>query len=218
MSSGKSRSERTFGNKKPTKSKALNLDALSQRDFYPTVARLSLFPANPKRKAYMAVREIYLAQAAQWWNMLIDAIEKPITKEYVVRLQKAQTKLFDIQLWLRAPAGPLSLDAALKMIKEPSPEVWRTAVIARVGKRVQAGQPALKRYLALQALDIKCEYPSLSLKDITALICPCGAKRHPPQCKEQLRQQINRLVKFLRDHGHDFRWDRLTTRQWKVSK
>jgi hypothetical protein len=194
---------------KPSKEQVLQLAKLPRREFYPAAARLTLFPENPTRKAYTALREIYLAFADAWWDLLSDSAERPVSKEHFAQVTAAQEKMSEVMLWLRKPDPPLTLDAALKIVEGSKSEFWRTSVMSQVGKRRRPGQPALKRYLALQALDVKCAYPDMSLREVTDELCPCGKDKHTLQCREQLRQQIKRLVKFLKQYGHDFTWDHI---------
>ncbi len=205
--------------KKPSKEEVLQLQSLPRRDFFPAVARIIMVPENRSRKAYTVVREIYLTLADSWWNRLVDIIELRLSKEdqakLLVEATRIQKELLEIETWLRKPDAPLSLNAGLKMIENSSSVLWQRTVLKQIGKRKQAGQPASKRYVAVQALDLKCAYPHTSLMEVTKLICPCGQQEHLHKCREQIRQQVMKLVKFLREHGHDFRWDHISASKWE---
>ena len=127
-------------------------------------------------------------------------------------LMDTQKKMEEVQLWLRPPERPMSLEAALKIASGSKSKYWREAVMKRAGKHRRRGQPPSKRHLALQALDIKCAYPDTSLRQVTEILCPCGSEAHTDRCQQQLRQQILRLVKFLGEHGHDFTWEHIKSR------
>lgn len=206
---------------RPSKEQVLELDKLPRRDFFPAAARLTLLPENRSRKAYTVVREIWLTLADSWWNKLIDSVELSLSlsKEELSKLVKevadTQEKMSKVEMWLKKPTSPLSFDSAFKMIEGSDSPLWRNTILKQIGKRPRSGQPASKRYLAVQALDLKCAYPHSSYQQITKLICPCGREKHLPQCTQQLRQQIMRLVKFLREHGHDFKWEHISTWTWE---
>jgi hypothetical protein len=203
----------------PTKEQILKLDELSRRDYFPALARLVMVPENRSRKAYTVVREIYLSLCDSWWHNLVDSVELHLPKEDLSKLvaeaAATQKKMLEVEMWLKKPTSPLSMSAGLKMVEGSDSPIWRNTILKQIGKRSRRGQPASKRYLALGALDLKCAYPHSSLQEITKLICPCGKQKHPPQCREQQRQQIKRLVKFLREHGHDFKWEHISTWTWE---
>jgi len=206
----------------PSEDQIRQLNDLSRRDYFPALARLSLVPENRSRKAYTVVRDIYLRIADSWWSKLMDSVELSLSREerskLVAEIKDEQKRMTEVELWLKPPEAPLSLDQALKFIKAAPSDAWQKTVMSRVGKRSRPGQPASKRRLALHALDIKCAYPHTSLSEATKLLCPCGRQKHLPQCRDQLRQQIIKLVKFLREHGHDFKWEHISTWKWEPTE
>ncbi len=207
----------TFNGKQPTPEEIAKLADSKNQPFYdsfPLYMRAVLVPENPTRKAYTAVRGIYLALGDELAQLLKDA-GKPDAKTWQKQFDACKRKLYEADAWLKPPLGPLSLEVASKVLKALSNSsaffvgAAREFVTRQTGKRLRRGQPASKRHLALMALDGKCAYPVLSLRDFTELLCPCGKATHSLQCKEQLRQQINALVKFLKRHGFDFTWERI---------
>jgi hypothetical protein len=138
-------------------------------------------------------------------------LSKDELSKLVAEVASAQKRMYEVEMWLRKPSSGLSLSGALKMIEGSDSPLWRNTILKQIGKRSSRGQPPSKRYLALKALDLKCAYPHSSLQEITKLICPCGKPKHSPECREQLRQQVIKLVKFLREHGHDFKWEHIAT-------
>lgn len=205
--------------RQPSEDEASKLGDLTHAELMPRVARLFLLPENPTRQAYTVLREIYLTTYDAWWDVIWSLTKSNTGEQLDVlfpRLLEIQDKLTELQSWLIPPRPPLSLEAAAELIKNTKSDVWRESILKGVGKRRRAGQPASKRYLALRAVDIKCAYPETSLRDATDILCPCGKEEHTPKCREQLRQQINRLVKLLREHGYDFTWERIKDRGWKV--
>ena len=141
---------------------------------------------------------------------------KHTSKEWFAQFQDKTDKKEEIELWFRPPMQPLSLEQAIELIEGSKSEFWRQSIMSQAGKRRRAGQPVSKRHLALPALDLKCAYPDTSLREATDTLCPCGNDEHTHNCREQLRQQIKRLVKFFRVHGDDFTWERIKTEGWKV--
>jgi hypothetical protein len=210
----------TFKGNRPTPEEVAKL-AESQPfyDLFPLYMRAVLLPENPTRKAYTAVRGVYLVLGDELAQMMKDGgklDEKTWRKQFNARLRK----LDEADSWLMPPLKPMSLEIASKVLKAMGNssaffvDATREFVTKQIGKRPRRGQPASKRHLALKALDGKCAYPVLSLRDFTELLCPCGKAKHSPQCKEQLRQQIKALVKFLKSHGFDFTWERIGTPGW----
>jgi hypothetical protein len=183
-------------------------------EWFPLYMRVVLAPENPTRKAYTAVRDIYVGLGDELAEMMRDA-GKSDPKTWQKQIDTYTRKLFEADTWLNPPLEPLSLEDAAKVVQafEPSSPQFLNAVrdyvTKQIGKRPRRGQPASKRYLALLALDGKCAYPALSLRGATEVLCPCGRTSHSPQCREQLRQQINTLVKYLKRHGFDFTWERI---------
>lgn len=186
------------------------------RESFPLVSAFLLVPENPSRVVYTALRQIYLPMVQEFWDKLLASADQPATEEETSRLLNewmiAQKKMEEVQLWFRPASKPLSLETALRFIEGSKSRFWRESVMKQVGKRRGPGQPATKRYLALQALDLKCAYPETSLREATNMLCPCGLETHTDKCREQLRQQILRLVKFLRQYGHDFQWENIQAR------
>jgi hypothetical protein len=200
--------------KEPSREELHQLLNSTHEDKIRLFARLLLVPENPSRQAYTVLREIYLAAVDDFWKLTMN-LGQNLSKEEFAQFTDASDKKDEIESWLRPPIQPLSIELAIKFTERSKSEFWRQSVLGQVGKHRRAGQPSSKRYLALRALDIKCAYPDTSLKDATDILCPCGKDEHTPQCREQLRQQINRLVKFLRSHGYDFTWERIKTEGWK---
>jgi hypothetical protein len=207
----------TFKRKRPTPEEIAKLAESKNESFYdsfPLFMRVVLMPENPTRIAYTAVREIYLALGDELAQMMKDA-GKPDVKTWQKQFNACRRRFYEADSWLNPPLDPLSLETAAKVLKTfstSSPfffDAIREYLTKQIGKRPRRGQPASKRHLALLALDGKCAYPMLSLRDFTEELCPCGKATHTPQCREQLRQQINALVKFLKRHGFDFTWERI---------
>lgn len=207
----------TFQGKQPSPEDLARLAESKNQPIYdslPVYLRAVLVPENPTRKAYSAVRGIYLALGDELAQLLKDA-GKPDEKTWQKQVDACCRKLYEADAWLHPPLEPLSLEDAPKVVKafdNSSPffvDAVRDYVTRQIGKRPRRGQPASKRHLALKALDGKCAYPILSLRDFTEALCPCGKATHTPQCREQLRQQIKALVKFLKRHGFDFTWERI---------
>jgi hypothetical protein len=203
--------------RKPSKEELLRLLNSTDQEKIRLFARLSLVPENPSRQAYTVLRKIYLAIRDGFWNVFVNPDQQHI-KEWAAQVTDSLDKLRELESWFIPALQPLSLEAAAKLIEGSKSEFWRQSIMSQVGKRGRAGQPASKRHLALYALDLKCAYPDTSLREATDILCPCGNDEHTPQCREQLRQQINRLVKFLRTHGYDFTWERIKTEGWKEFK
>jgi len=197
--------------KRASKEQLRELRSLPPKEFFPPFLRLIMLPENPSRKVYSVLRDIFIAIADDWWNTLATGPKnntRASLKEELGRVVKLQEKLQEIELWLHPAYEPISLEAAVKLAG-PQPGPLGRKILEQAGKRRRPGQPASKRYLAVQALDLKCAYPWMSQSEATEILCPCGKEPHPPQCREQLRQQIIRLVNFLREHGHDFGWERI---------
>ena len=206
----------------PSKEQLEELIGLPLKERGPELARLLLVPENPSRIAYTVLRQIYLTLVEEYWGRIAEIIEprtgetyQPVSpmKESLQELMNVQSKMEELQLWLKPPHPPLSLQDALKLAANSQSEFWQRSIMKQIGKRRSPGQPATKRHLALRALDIKCAYPETSLREVTDILCPCGNDAHTTSCREQLRQQILRLVRFLRQYGHDFTWAHLTTRR-----
>jgi hypothetical protein len=210
-------SKLTFQEKPPTAEEIAKLADSKNQPIYesfPLYMRVVLVPENPTRKAYTIVRSIYLALGDELAQMMKDAGQLD-AKTWQKQFDACMRKLFEVDAWLNPPLEPLSLEDAAEVVKafDTSSPVFvdaiRDYVTKQIGKRPRRGQPASKRHLALLALDGKCAYPVLSLRNVTEVLCPCGKATHSPQCREQLRQQINALVKFLKRHGFDFTWERI---------
>jgi hypothetical protein len=205
----------TFRGKPPSPEDIAKLDEdLPIYESLPLYMRAVLVPENLTRKAYTVVRGIYLTIGEELVQLMKDA-GKPDEKTWQKQYNDCKRRLNEADAWLKPPLEPLSLDNASKVLKalgKSSADVREAArdfLTKQVGKRPRRGQPASKRHLALIALDSKCAYPVLSLRDIMEPLCPCGKPTHSVQCKEQFRQQINLLVKFLKRHGYDFTWERI---------
>jgi hypothetical protein len=200
---------------RPSQEEYQKLLDLPPREFGPAAARF-LVLENPSRIAYTVLRQIYLTLVDDWWRKMLEITERSGSNEEIALLMDAwmaaQEKMEEVRPWLRRDEPPLSLGEALDIVKDSKSEFWRESIMRQVGKRRRPGQPASKRYLALQALDIKCAYPDTSLRQVTDMLCPCGNETHTDSCREQLRQQILRLVKFLRQYGHDFTWAHIQSR------
>jgi hypothetical protein len=175
----------------------------------PLYVRYVLVPENLTRAAYTVLRDIFL-DAADEWAVVLREIGKPDPQAWLTRFNEGKRKLDDIDVWLKPPTPPFSLENAAQVLKiVGDSQSVKDMLMKQIGKRPRRGQPASKRYLALIALDIKCAYSILSLRDVTDLVCPCGKPTHSSQCREQMRQQVNRLVRFLKPYGHDFTWERV---------
>jgi hypothetical protein len=205
----------TFRGRQPTPEEIAKLaEDQPFYDSFPLYIRVVHVPENLTRKVYTVVRGIYLATGDELVRLMKNA-GTPDEKTWQKQYEACKRKLDEVDAWLKPPIEPLSLDNASKVLKAMSSSSAPVRVAANefltkhVGKRPRRGQPASKRHLALIALDSKCAYPALSLRDIMEPLCPCGKTTHSPQCKEQLRQQINLLVKFLKRHGFDFTWERI---------
>jgi hypothetical protein len=207
----------TFQGREPTPEERAKLAESKNQPFYdsfPLYMRVVLVPANPTRKAYTAVRSIYLALGDELAQLMKDA-GKLDAKTWRKQFDACKRKLDEADSWLKPPLERLSLEDAAKVLKAFGTssaffiDAARDYVTKQTGKRPRRGQPASKRHLALKALDGKCAYPVLSLRDFTEMLCPCGKATHTPQCKEQLRQQVNLLVNYLKRHGFDFTWERI---------
>lgn len=180
------------------------------------LAALAVVPAHPERIAYTVLRELFLDRFGEFMRTMW---EFGSTDDWVARVFATQKKMKEVEVWLRPPFEPLTAEKALKLVEGSKSEIWRDAVLSSIGKRPKRGQPASKRHLAVKALDMKCAYPALTLRDATDTLCPCGkgVGHHSDKCREQLRQQINRLVKFLKSFGHNFTWERIGASGWKES-
>jgi hypothetical protein len=195
------------------------LEAGPSPDMVVAVAAVLLVPANTKREAYSVLREIYLKRYEEFATVLFASNSYESGGKWGDAMLLSLERKDEIEVWLRPPLAPLSPERALKMIEGTKSQLWRDAVLEKVGKRRGRGQPPSKRHLAVQALDIKCADPKITLRDITALLCPCGksALEHSDKCREQMRQQINGLVKLFRGLGYNFTWDHLTHTGGKYS-
>lgn len=191
---------------RPTKDELIRLFDSPRDEILAGIGRLLLAPENPSRKVYSVLREIYLAR----WDEFNTTVTTGFDSGWPERVKAVQVKKQEAEIWLSPPEEPYSLEIALKMVAGSKSELWNKAVMEGVGKHRRRGQPKSKRHLAVKALDIKVAYPEATLREVTEVICPCGQREHTNQCRQQLRQQILRLVKFLKQHGHDFTWDRIS--------
>jgi len=199
------------------KNELARIESLPTQEQPEALAALAVVPANPKRVAYTILRELYLDRFGEFMRTFW---EFGSTDDWVARVFAKQQKMKEVEVWLRPPFEPLTAEKALKLVEGSKSEIWRDAVLSSIGKRPKRGQPVSKRHLAVKALDMKCVYPALTLRDATDKLCPCGkgVGGHSDKCREQLRQQINGLVKFLKSFGHDFTWERIAREGWKVSR
>jgi hypothetical protein len=172
-----------------------------------------LAPPDPERHVYSILREILL----RFFVDFLKAVFSDKSVARTVQMSHSQKMMREIHSWLIPASGPLTAEQALRMIQGKTPPVLRDAILRSVGKRRGRGQPAVKRHLAILALDMKYTSPGLTLRASTDTFCPCGkgVGEHGDKCREQLRQQINRAVKLLRTFGYDFTWERVGTDGWK---
>jgi hypothetical protein len=180
---------------------------LPARDIFPIFVEVCLVPRDPLRKAYTELRDIYLPRVEKLWSLMLEVAEKhEFPAGWSAEMKLALKSVHEVEIWLSPPEEVLTWASAIKLLKGTKSELFHDAVIKSVGKRRRPGQPKSKRHLAVFALDFKSAYPETTLRDVTNHLCPCGQKKHTAQCREQLRQQIKSLVKFLKQHGHDFTW------------
>lgn len=192
------------------------LVSLTPTELFSVFIRFALVPEHPQRQAYTILRHIYLPRIDRVWDLLNDGARQGFDKVWGAQIKAAIESASEAESWLRPPERVLTLEAALNMIEGTKSQLWRNAVMKGVGKHRRRGQPASKRWLAVWALDFKCDNPDLSLSEVTEEICQCGKDKHTEKCREQLRQQIKGLVKFLDQHGYDFTWDHIrNNRGWK---
>jgi hypothetical protein len=193
--------------KRPSKEELREkLEALTPGELMAFSMRLAI-REHRDRIVYTILRDIVLAAVDDLSALLNSPPIEP--HEWITRLLEASKKVTEMSVWLRPDIPVLSLEDAVKMAQGTKSELWRKAAISRAGKRPRAGRPSTKRRLAVRALDIKCTRPETTHREITDALCPCGKDEHTDRCREQMRQAIKLLVKFLREHGHDFRWDHI---------
>lgn len=165
---------------------------------------------DPDRKAYSILRQIYLPIAESFWELSLNMPkEDAATTEWQLQLKRINEEIEKLSSWFEQSPTALSLAESICLSEFVDSTAWKMAVLSKAGKRPLSGRPASKRWLALWALDLKCEKPELSYSEVTAHLCQCGREKHPASCREQLRQQINILVEFFRGHGFDFGWDHI---------
>jgi hypothetical protein len=176
----------------------------------------ALLPPDPKRRVYTVLRERFVESFGEFLGNVF-AERSP---DRTLKLSQSRKTFEEIVSWVSPPHKPLTSEQALNLIGSNSHPVWRDAIFQMIGKHLQRGQPRSKRHLAVLALDMKCAQPTLTRRAVTDALCPCGkgVGQHSDRCREQLRQQINRLVKFLKTLGYDFTWERIGTEGWKESE
>ena len=64
------------------------------------------------------------------------------------------------------------------------------------------GRPVSQRYAAIQALQARLRTPDRSYAEIASEVCRCSRKVHGTQCTEDLRAEVRRLKRFLRNYGY----------------
>ena len=210
--------EDPYGNRikktqRPSEEEIERILALPYKELIPAVARFLLVPENPSRIAYSVLRQIFLTTVDDFWETTLEVLLEPMTNTEIgtslSESKAAKKRVEEISLWFKPPEEPMSLETALRLAAGSKSKYWTESVMKQAGKHRRPGQPASKRHLALMALDIKCAYPDTSRREVTDILCPCGNEAHTDRCREQLRQQVLRLVKFLRQHGHDFTWEHI---------
>jgi len=171
------------------------------------IIALALLPVDPSRQVYTILRKCFV----DYFGEFLDSVFAEKSPEWRLKISQTQKRFEEVVSWVSPPYKPMTSEQALSLIDGASPAVWRDAVLRSVGKHPRRGQPRSKRHLAVWALDMKCLDPSLTLRAATDVLCPCGKAtgQHTDKCREQLRQQINRLVKFLKTLGYDFTWERI---------
>lgn len=173
----------------------------------------TLLASDPKRRVYTILRECFIKTFGGSLGSIFDAKSPGRTS----KLAQSRKTFEEIVSWLSPPYQPLTTEEALKIVNSDVSPAWRDVIFGLIGKHPRRGQPASKRHLAVYALDLKCARPTLTLRKATDVLCPCGkaAGQHTDKCREQLRQQINRLITFLKTLGYDFTWERIGTDGWK---
>ena len=180
--------------------------SLTQPEFIVFLLSISAVRPDETRIVYTILREVFLERALEFFQNALK-----FDAEWAQRTMASRERFEEIQGWLRPPQKPLTLERGLQLIKDSKSKDWSRAVLKRIGKHPRRGQPTSKKHLAVPALDMKFLHSPLTLRQATDALCPCGHPigKHSDQCREQLRQQINRLVKFLRTLGYDFTWERI---------
>ena len=80
------------------------------------------------------------------------------------------------------------------------PNLERELKINRAFTRRPKGRPPEKRALAIRAYEIKLARKQTTWQELTDNLCPCEQKEHSLCCRENLRREVNFLIRLRRKH------------------